>query len=392
MKRAPVMKNAPQININDSVATAAPVSKNPAAPAVANLQSRLRGMTGNHITLSVCGRDVDFTLKTITAGMVERATMVWTGNERVQELLTESALADLMPSFTAAGQQNPAIGRIVNGVVEVADGSRRRQTAILTSNDYRVLVGDLDDDQMAWLSSIGNAYRPTSAYERGKRYARRLENEFDGNVSKLADDENISRKIIMRCIKTATLPTEMIRLFSSPNELSARAGESLAANYASNQQAVLDHARTLAKRKGDGEEIADEDILKELMHVSAKPKPAAPSLRTFGNGIKAKYNGNKVHFLLDRAPASLVSQIEALIEQHQQQAHKNISQEVNAALGEVDKLTILIREAAALVDYKITGTKLQAMIPFARNTFNESGDRDQQLLVVAEKIKQTYID
>ncbi len=75
--------------------------------------------------------------------------------------------------------------------------------AILTSSDYRVLVGDLDDEQMMALSRLGIDYRPVSAYERGNRYAQRLENDFNGNISALAEAENISRKIITRCINTA---------------------------------------------------------------------------------------------------------------------------------------------------------------------------------------------
>jgi hypothetical protein len=44
---------------------------------------------------------------------------------------------------------------------------------------------------MAALSRLGNDYRPTSAYERGLRYTSRLQNEFAGNISALADAENI---------------------------------------------------------------------------------------------------------------------------------------------------------------------------------------------------------
>ncbi len=98
----------------------------------------------------------------------------------------------------------------------MADGSRRRKTAILTASDYRILVGDLDDEQMDALCKLGNDYRPTSAYERGKRYATRLCSEFGGNISSLAAAENISRKIITRCINTAKLPKELIALFSHP--------------------------------------------------------------------------------------------------------------------------------------------------------------------------------
>ena len=101
----------------------------------------------------------------------------------------------------------------MSGVIEIADGSRRRKAAALTESDYRVLVGELDDEQMAALSRLGNDYRPTSAYERGQRYASRLQNEFAGNISALADAENISRKIITRCINTAKLPKSVVALF-----------------------------------------------------------------------------------------------------------------------------------------------------------------------------------
>lgn len=80
---------------------------------------------------------------------------------------------------------------------------------------------------MAALSRLGNDYRPTSAYERGQRYASRLQNEFAGNISALADAENISRKIITRCINTAKLPKSVVALFSHPGELSARSGDAL---------------------------------------------------------------------------------------------------------------------------------------------------------------------
>lgn len=65
--------------------------------------------------------------------------------------------------------------------------------------------GDLNDEQMTALSRLGNDYRPTSAYERGKHYVYRLENEFGGNISDLADAENISREFFSRCMNTAAV-------------------------------------------------------------------------------------------------------------------------------------------------------------------------------------------
>ncbi|STX11984.1 plasmid-partitioning protein [Klebsiella pneumoniae] len=162
----------------------------------------------------VCGRNVNFKLETIPADKVEMATMVWLGNERDQDLLNETSLADLVPSFLTSGQQNPAFARKTAGIIEVADGSRRRKTAIITGCDYRVLVGDLDDEQMQWLSQIGNDYRPTSAYERGKKYQRRLK-DFDGSVKALAEAEGVDRNIITRCINTAGLPKDIIAIFQT---------------------------------------------------------------------------------------------------------------------------------------------------------------------------------
>lgn len=213
MKRAPVI---PKHTLNTQPVGDTSLST-PAAPMVDSLIARVGVMArGNAITLPVCGRDVKFTLEVLRGDSVEKTSRVWSGNERDQELLTEDSLDNLIPSFLLTGQQTPAFGRRVSGVIEIADGSRRRKAAALTESDYRVLVGELDDEQMAALSRLGNDYRPTSAYERGQRYASRLQNEFAGNISALADAENISRKIITRCINTAKLPKSVVALFLTP--------------------------------------------------------------------------------------------------------------------------------------------------------------------------------
>lgn len=392
MKRAPVMKNAPQINL-DTV-TAVPRHNDahkPAAPAVANLSERVRGMTGNHITLPVCGRDVSFKLETVDANMVEKATMVWGGNERDQALLTKDALDDLIPSFLASGQQNPAFGRKISGIIEVADGSRRRQTAIYTSSEYRVLVGELDDEQMAWLSQIGNDYRQTSSYERGKRYARRLANEFGGTVSKLAEAENISRKIIVRCMKTAELPREIIGLFRNPNELSARAGEALAKVYADNEDAMFAFAQHLAKRKRAGEQLETDEILDQLHQVAQKPEKPASRERLFGKGMKAKYKGDSVSFQLSNVPAELVQKIEELLEAHQVEQQKSVGEAVDEAFLEINDVTNFIKTAAVGLPYDIPSNEIMALIPFARTVLKNETTESQKILKIADEITKRYV-
>jgi ParB family chromosome partitioning protein len=392
MKRAPVMKNAPNINLG--AATTVPtenVSRTPAAPAVANLSERVRGMTGNHITIPVCGRDVVFTLKTVAAAMVEKATMVWTGNERDQQLLSESALADLIPSFEVAGQQNPAFGREISGIIEVADGSRRRQTAIYTKRDYRVLVGELDDEQMAWLSKIGNDYQPTSAFERGKRYARRLQNEFDGNISKLAEAENISRKIISRCVATAELPHDLIALFNSPNDLSARAGETLAKFYKDNADAMEMIVPALTTRKRAGEKFEAEDLLNYIYASVATRASKEKKVRTFGAGITATYKPTGVAITLKDAPEALLKKIEALLEQHEKEQQVLAKNEIETSLDTLGKVVKIIRSAAIHVDYKLSDTQLQTLIPLARTVISEETSEAVQIEKIGDEIVRKFV-
>ncbi|EPA1043095.1 ParB/RepB/Spo0J family plasmid partition protein [Enterobacter bugandensis] len=320
MKRAPVIPkhSVKQALVEDDLSAA------PAAPMVDSLIARVGAMArGNSILLPVCGREVKFTLEAIPGDTAETASRVWSGNERDQELLTEDALDDLLPSFLISGQQTPAFGRRVSGIIEVADGSRRRKAAILTCSDYRILVGDLDDEQMMALSRLGNDYRPTSAYERGKRYAYRLEKEFSGNVSSLAEAENISRKIISRCINTARLPKSVVALFSHPGELSARAGESLYKAFAGKEELLQQQTDQLHEQKKAGVIFeADEVIglLSGALKEQPKDKLSLNTRHQFVPGASALYKGNKVIFSLDktRLPADCIEKIEGILRELQQ--------------------------------------------------------------------------
>ncbi|HDG9776737.1 TPA: ParB/RepB/Spo0J family plasmid partition protein [Raoultella planticola] len=317
MKRAPVI---PKHTANTQPAEVAS-SPAPAAPMVDSLIARVGAMArGNAITLPVCGREVRFTLEVIPGNSVEGSSRVWSGNERDQELLTEDALDDLIPSFLLAGQQTPAFGRRASGIIEVADGSRRRKAAILTSCDYRVLVGDLDDTQMAALTRLGNDYRPTSAFERGHRYASRLQNEFAGNVSALADAEHISRKIITRCINTAKLPKSVVALFSHPGELSARAGEALFKAFSGKEELLKQQSEELHEQKKAGVIFEAEEVITLLTDVLKKmhaTRVNQTSRHQYAPGASALYKGDKIILNLDRTrlPSEYIEKIEAILKE-----------------------------------------------------------------------------
>lgn len=313
------MKRAPIIPKSSPSSAAATSTAAPAAPMVDSLIARVGAMAkGNTIVLPVCGRDVKFTLETVPAGQVDITTRVWAGNERVQAFLTEDALDDLIPSFLLNGQQTPAFGRQVKEGIEVADGSRRRMTAILTSSDYRVLVGELDDEQMDALCKLGNDYRPTSAYERGTRYALRLEKEFANNISALADAEGISRKIITRCVNTSKLPHDVISLFSHPGELSARAGEQLYRASEGKEALLAGKTQALLTGRKNGLLYDADEIILELTAALTKdtsPARVPAEKKQFGPGATAQYKGNKVLYTLDKTkvPEALIDELEELL-------------------------------------------------------------------------------
>ncbi|MCX8731242.1 ParB/RepB/Spo0J family plasmid partition protein [Gilliamella sp. B2969] len=314
------MKHAPKINFDNTEQTAtttAPVSRN-TTPTVANLSRRVANIApGNTIILSVLGRDVTLTCKTIAAEFVDKKTMVYSDNIRLQELLDADSLADILPTMSKSGQQFPAIGRDINGVIEIADGSRRRKAAILANRDYMVLVGDLTDKEMNYLSDTGNEHQKPSAYELGMQYKRRLHREFCDNLTHLADDLKMDRKTVRNYIETATLPIEIIKCFKSPNEISLRAGVRLAKLYQQHADAMMMTATEIIKNK---KQLTTEDVFSKL--ESVQPLTEQPTERKFGSGITAKYKNNTVTFSLKNAPADLIKQIEQILEKNNE-SNKN---------------------------------------------------------------------
>lgn len=259
--------------------------------------------------------------------------MVWGANERLQELLTEETLDDLIPTFKSDGQQFPAIGREVNGVIEVADGSRRRMAAIMTERQYCVWVGDLNDTQMASLTEIGNDYRPTSAYERGKRYKRLVDQLYNGNVKAMAEGENLARRVVIRCMATAELPIEIIKLFANPSELSARAGEELQKVYKEHPAIMMNMVEELAMYRRT--EVLEADFIIKTLK-GARPSTEKPEVRvrTFGKGITAKYKGDAVEISIQNAPDNLIRRIEALLESMEKGGNSKEVEELFAKLEE----------------------------------------------------------
>jgi len=213
-------------NISENLIPSAGRVKRNIAAQLTNLQA------GNTFTDTLYnGREVTFTARIIPADKVEGFTFVSAVNERDQHRLDENSLDDILPSIRKNGMTTWAVGRQSEiGPIEVADGSRRRMSCILSQRDYKILTADLTDDEMEMYSIMGNFHKQPSAIEKGRRYRRlacklgsgRKSEEFLSEMG-----EKVSRRVITRCIKAAELPKVIVSLYHNINDLSADMAEAI---------------------------------------------------------------------------------------------------------------------------------------------------------------------
>lgn len=268
-----------------------------------------------------------FKLVIIPAEQVEKKTMVSPLNERDQHLLTERALSDILPSVRQYGVSEPVMARDVNGVLEIAKGSRRRACAVHAGVDLPVLVGELTDEEVMALDRVSNYHLQPSPWERGRRYKKLVDR--CGSLRKaemyLADvGEKVSRRDISRCIATYLLPVEVIAAFDCPNDLSARAGEDLGNLWAAGTDELREAWLALAGRFVAGEVEKDEEwdadqtaaafkALRVGSDKEVKPKPAKV-VKSWGSGrIKLTHAGKKASIVINDVDQKVVDYVARLI-------------------------------------------------------------------------------
>jgi len=246
-----------------------PIAAIPSAQRMASRMVSSQAPVGTKIADTLLGRSIIWEVVSVPGPLVEKATMVYAGNERCQELLDARTLGDILGMFDKEkGNDVLAKGRRTNGIIETADGSRRRAACILEQAPYNIMVcDDLTDEEMAYLSEIGNRYNPTCAWERGRRYSRMTKGgavslrEVEAQLNE--HGEKVSRRTIGRCIKTSTIPLEVMRWFNNPANLSAERGEKVADNLASIKDldlSLLEHDWMLT----DGGDEPDETLIQFL--------------------------------------------------------------------------------------------------------------------------------
>lgn len=173
------------------------------------------------------GAEARFTLTKVLHDDIETQTFVDASvNGRDQHFLTQESVSDI--SRTIRLQQFfPAIGREVEGRIEILDGSRRRAACIFNDTPFEVLV---TRDALSLADARQLAVDVQTAKEHTLReLGKRLKLMYPGEMkqSDIALAEGLSAAKVTRAFQAAAVPDEIIGVFPSVNELSISDYQSL---------------------------------------------------------------------------------------------------------------------------------------------------------------------
>jgi len=166
------------------------------------------------------GNQAKFVSTVVLSGDIESKTFVDSSvNGRDQTMLTPESVSDISRSIKLQ-QFFPAIGREVNGRIEILDGTRRRAACIFNQTKFEILVTK-DEISLAdarQLATDIQTAREHSLRELGKRF----EVMYCNGMTKdeIAQAENISPAKVTRAFQAAAVPDEMIAVFPSINDIS----------------------------------------------------------------------------------------------------------------------------------------------------------------------------
>lgn len=247
-----------------------------------NFSKMLSESEGARVFVLKSGKQARFVLTKILHDDIETQTYIDSSvNGRDQSLLTPESVSDIARTIKLQ-QFFPAIGREVNGRIEILDGSRRRAACLYNGTPFEVLVtkediGLADARQLA--VDIQTAKEHTLR-ELGKR----LELMYAKGMSQaeIAKAEGISPAKVTRAFQAASVPDEMIALFPSVSDLAI-------ADY----QLLLEIADKAKAKNVDLSEIVasvHERIEKEALSDADDPLTKTKIItffRTASNSLKA---------------------------------------------------------------------------------------------------------
>ncbi|MGV7963688.1 ParB/RepB/Spo0J family partition protein [Photorhabdus tasmaniensis] len=303
--------------------------------------SLLRDMDkdGREFTLK-SGKKETFAQRVIFSGDIENKTFVNPDiNPRDQSKLTEESLWDILETI-GDQQYFPAIGRLVDGKIEILDGSRRRAACIIKRVKFDVLVTD-ENISLADARALSKAIQTAKEHsirEKGFRYLAMVSTgHSQESISKI---ENISQASVSRAIQAASVSQGLIDLFPDLNELVyADYKYLLDITEAQSMPQTLQELETQLKslkNEAEGEYGArlDKDAIIKLIkrHVSEKkePKKAAPKFEPI---VKFKDSKTTAKVRMDKEKRTLSYEFKRLSSETQKRIQDAITEILEAEVG-----------------------------------------------------------
>lgn len=170
----------------------------------------------------------------IPSDQIEARTSVYGKNRRVQTLLSEKSVADILPAIQADGRNlHPALCWIKNDQCLVLSGSRRRKACLMAQADYIVLQSaDFTEADAEALAVSSDQYIAPSLWELGQAYhdtrQALIAHGKKGSYREVAAIEGVSHTAIADAIKAfESIPEAVLKLYPTPNHVGREAAKKL---------------------------------------------------------------------------------------------------------------------------------------------------------------------
>jgi ParB family chromosome partitioning protein len=212
---------------------------------------------------------------------------MWSGHNRLYDLLTPESCEDLIKSIKAVGRQEmAAIVRPVSDggphEFEVICGARRhyavsylREAEHRTDILYLIDIRDLSDEEAFRIADLENREREDiSDYERSRDYSRALETYYQSNKALMAERIGVDRTWLSRFLRIGELPDEVLRAYPDVREIGIRHAAELSPLLSGESRgAVIEEAKRLADARANGDKPSASAVLAALKKA-AKQGPS----------------------------------------------------------------------------------------------------------------------
>ncbi|AQP98616.1 transcriptional regulator [Pseudoalteromonas aliena] len=179
-------------------------------------------------------RQITLICKVIPHADIESTTGVYGKNRRVQALLNEKSVSDILPAISDDGRnQHPALLWDQGDTSLVLAGSRRRMACILGNADYLVLSSsDFTEQDAKILAVSSDQYIAPSLWELGQAYQQTknelIEQGKKGSYREIAAIEGVSHTAIADAIKAyEQIPANVIALYPTANHVGREVAKKL---------------------------------------------------------------------------------------------------------------------------------------------------------------------